>query len=257
MNAVTCLQHFLNSVTREARHARLDLSNLLLAPLTRPVFASGHEPLHPVPYSVSSGMFNFAHVIGTGTNSLHACFIKSAWEAEHTSAYNASTLTLSTATVDWANLGDFVAFSLLRLQEFQDGVWAGLSLLFVRQLCTWLEQTWVHLLDFKPMIDIPDLRGFADACRKDLPNQRRLVVANEHLETDRVWCTAYLNKWATLMSHANSHAYTVVSVGGRSSGGAAMQVFYLYNPDENLGVYSPFGVPLSQNQSLCVNVCLL
>lgn len=246
MSAVVCLQHFLNSVTRQASHAGLDLSNLLFAPAGLGHMICPwpeHETLHPVQYSVKNCMFNFGVVIGADALSLHESF-RASWQEEHAAPYTTQGLTLSSSSVDWATLGDFVAFAMLHLQDFQGGVWVGLSLLFIRQLGKWLDQNWVHLLRFQPMIDIPDLRGFARACRKDLRDQTRLDFHNNTLHGDRVWCMAYFMKWATIMSHAKSCAFTAVSDGWRGSG-EAMELFYFYNPDENLGAYHPFGVPLS------------
>jgi hypothetical protein len=253
-SAALLLQRFINRTIKLAMDSGLatGLPQILVPENINNCLSHGPDPDHTlVPIHASGGgLWDFSALFRG--DELDADAVREGWKhlALQTHGSLGSDLMLSSTDMEHAELGDMVAFCLLHLQMYRRGVFAGLAFLLLRQFGDWLAMALPQFLNFYNQVQIPELRG----TRRHLRNDPRCLVTSSpgdgsgpaipHKADDanktRVY--AYCQAVSDALAQALTRTRTFVSDGWRGSG-EAMELFFVYSPELDLGGYLPFQVP--------------
>lgn len=253
MSDVKFLQLFLNTVIEKVMERGMHMHGVFELPYPLGGIANMGSEWDPaklnlmkISFAEGIGMFNFGAILDTSFGSL-ASSLELGWQQEATAPnkHDLNLMSLSSTTLKWCKLGDFVAYCFLRLQLSDNGTFVGVALHLVRQLGDWLAKHLPSIMRFRGTNEIPELKGLVRSLRTDPRSLMNPANSRKHKEASKILCMAYFAKLAQTMASAPSRTLCLVQDGWRGSG-EAMELIYVYQPHLNIGGYCPFQVPLQR-----------
>ena len=248
------LQQFVNTMVAKATAKGLSLDGVLQCPthlgrcpslLTDSTFNPHTLSVSPLTAAVSGAcLFNFGACLDDSPGSLTAS-IHAAWEHESlrqdaNGDLSMTLLSLSSPTVRWAALGDFIVFCMTRLVDLDHGLFLGVALSLIRQFGEWLAHNLPDIVPFQEFWEVPQLKGLVRALRRD-PRDNGSKRKDKDVAKQR--SLSYFAKLHRLMALSPTRSLTLLWDGWRGSG-EAMELVAVYISDLNLTGYLPYQVPL-------------
>ena len=253
------MQTFVNRMIQRALAKGLALSEVFHAPADitqdygRSLQSQSQEPSLVTLHANNAGLFDFSKVLATDSGALQC-----AWQDLVAQATDMTALHLSSGTILQTQLGDFLAFVLLHVPMWPRGKGhlTGLAFFLIRQFGDWLDKHISDICSFKPLRAIPELRHLIRAspldCRAPVQANQDEEDANNTLQDKtRHWavqaqqqaqCWHYCSQVAIELSRAKFRSLTITSDGWRGKG-EAMELYFAFSPELNIGGYLPFQVP--------------
>lgn len=253
-SAALMLQRFINHIIKHAMESGLatGLPQILVPENINNCLSPGIDPDHAlVPIHASAGALWDFSALFRG-DELDADAVREGWKQVALQTHGSPGLKLSSSDMEHAELGDMVAYCLLHLQMYRNGVFVGLAFLLLRQFGDWLAMDLPQFLNFHDQVQIPELHGM----HRHLRNDPRFLVtpspspghgsgpatARKVDDANKARVYAYCRAVSDALAHAPTRTRTFVSDGWRGSG-EAMELFFAYSPELDLGGYLPFQVP--------------
>ena len=250
------MQKFVNSMIQMALANGTALTGVFHAPANiTENYGRGLQGDVPnlVPIEVSNaGLLDFSDVLATDSEA-----VQCAWrDLANAQATDTTALHLSSGTILTSQLGDFLAFVLLHLPMWPRGKGhlTGLAFLLIRQFGEWLDKHISKICSFKSLKAIPELRHLVRAgrldCRatvqlsqEDEANSAQQNIKAHHLVAQQqAKCWHYCSQVAFELQKAKFKSLTISSDGWRGKG-EAMELYFAFSPELNIGGYLPFQVP--------------
>jgi hypothetical protein len=249
------LQQLVNGLIQTAVAKGVALSNVFLAPanFTKDFgrCLQKEEPrLMPIHVS-NTGLFDFSAMLAEDSEA-----IQCAWQELAASALPAdfAVLQLTSGSILHAQLGDFLAFALLHLQMWprNKSHWTGLAFSLIRQLGQWLDKHISEICSFRPLKAIPELRHMSRAGRVDCRGAVQVIdeengQASQAMKPHHIvaqqqaLCWHYCSQVAFELQKAQFKSLTISSDGWRGKG-EAMELYFAFSPELNIGGYLPLQV---------------
>ena len=252
------LQQLVNVLIQTAVAKGVALSDVFHAPVNfTKDYGRGLQREEPrlMPIHVSNaGLFDFSAMLAEDSEPFQA-----AWQdlAANALPANFTALQLTSGSILHAQLGDFLAFALLHLQMWprKKSHWTGLAFFMIRQFGLWLDKHISEICSFRPLKAIPEIRHMSRAGRVDCrgavqvideENGQALQAMKFHhiVAKQQALCWHYCHQVAFELQKAQFKSLTISSDGWRGKG-EAMELYFAFSPELNIGGYLPFQVPHS------------
>ena len=210
--------------------------------------------VHGISWTLN-GHVRLTDVIGQGPE---AEVVRATWRAVFVHGHGSGQCTLSSPSIDFCSLGDFVIFCFAELPLFMESRLLGVCACIIGQFGKWLD-TAIHVIaPPTKTLNIPKLQGLIRARGLDtmqlghlakamaegqLANQAQAGQDFGHMKRQyQALVYLYVNSLAKRLATSPSQSLHVMADGWRSVG-EAMDLFFVYSPLLKLGGWLPFQVP--------------